>query len=652
MVMASTQAGHAARVPEGFRAIPIHAGQGENPLRVCVLARAAVDPVGGAFVLLRDLADASVFLGCIVDANERVWDWLELWVQNLDRLPACFPRYREHLSNDALDARWMMMAEAFRELDPENSLRTGWESNHPPPLVLDLASAKASQPLDPDSGKPWKLCQDDGLLRGAGLPAYSTSVFRYWHADKKFVPVTAGAPENEATIPLAKAFERSGELLPFNPQAGLMMARRHAPIALDDYADVLSGKAWKGVEDGKQPFALGGVYAALQDPKHLQESGAYLFLGKQRAAGRVVEIFHLKLHLLAEAIRLSRAFVQRQQVPFLNLAADSFRVRLGETGAGLPFLWTAKVDLTKPSQAIALPVETSEFKYFLPAKGTRSIYLPESLGATVEGEGTVRIRKLLPPESGRMALEGTLVTETKLNVSPHDLMWLRLPLSGARVDLYGHVYTGEGMAQGEVRFRTLPQRISEADAKALRAAEGLSFSRAPFEFVPMLSSPCDLYSLGVLAVRLLLTNEGATLPVALDEVFSLARQAAQAPADKTASALRIRALFEEDARWHAALGPHRLLYQKGDAQEAAKLLPMELWWDLLAEIIRLFPGLGPDSYCRDFGDAPGLALERVFDQALANFEKLLLRTRSLIVIDWKFNREIHSAINTFLDKAL
>lgn len=630
MVMASTtQIGMAGKV----RAVPIHSTEGESILQICVLARTTADPVAGPFVLLRDFADASVYLGCVLDASQQVWDWVEIWVQNLDRLASAFPRYRERISNDVLDERWALMLDAFRQLDAPSLLRTRWETNHPLPLVIDVASGQVKNPIDPDSGKPWKLCQDDGLLRGAGLPAFSTSAFRYWHAERKFVPVTTGAPENEATIPLANA---CGQLVPFNAQAGLMLIRRHAPIPLDEYSDMLSGKAWKS--DHPQE----GIYAALQDPKHLQETGAYLFLGKQKAAGRLVEIFHLKLQLAAEAIRLCRGFVQKQQLPFLNLAADSFRVRLTETGTGLPFLWTAKLDLARPSHAIALPVETSEFRYFLPARGTRSIYLPEGLDAGVDGEGTVRIRKLLPPESGRMALEGTLVTEAKLNVSPHDLMWLRLPVGGSRLDLYGHVYAGEGMAQGEARFRTLPQRTSEADAKALRSAEGLSFSRVPFEFVPMLSSPTDLYSLGVLAVRLFLTNEGASLPVALDEAISLGRQAAARHGESPALKARIAALFQEDRRWPEALGPHRLLYHK---TEVPDLLPIELWWDLLAEILRFFPGLGPDSYCRDLGDAPALALESVFNEALANFEKLLVRTRSLIVIDWKWNREIHSAIN-------
>ena len=44
-------------------------------------------------------------------------------------------------------------------------------------------------------------------------------------------------------------------------------------------------------------------------------------------------------------------------------------------------------------------------------------------------------------------------------------------------------------------------------------------------------------------------------------------------------------------------------------KDALRLVPAELWCDTLAVIISLFPGIGPDSICRDFGDVPALALE-------------------------------------------
>ena len=121
-------------------------------------------------------------------------------------------------------------------------------------------------------------------------------------------------------------------------------------------------------------------------------------------------------------------------------------------------------------------------------------------------------------------LEGTLVLPEPEPISPRDLLWVRLPLHSSRLDLYGHVYATEGLARGEVRFRTVPQKLSEATISALRAAEGVPFSRCIFEVVPLLSSPCDLYALGVLAVRTLLVHEKTTLAMELNEILSLASQ--------------------------------------------------------------------------------------------------------------------------------
>ena len=77
-----------SRVPEGYLAIPIHAVSSTTPLRVCVLVRRVPDPVAGHFVLLRDLPEAMVYLGCIADAGNRLREWIELWVQNVDGLEA------------------------------------------------------------------------------------------------------------------------------------------------------------------------------------------------------------------------------------------------------------------------------------------------------------------------------------------------------------------------------------------------------------------------------------------------------------------------------------------------------------------------------------------------------------------------------------
>ncbi|HYV31239.1 MAG TPA: hypothetical protein VEO53_09070, partial [Candidatus Binatia bacterium] len=489
----------------------------------------------------------------------------------------------------------------------------------------------------------------------AGLPAYSTSLFRYWYQpcmgkESLFVPTVGGSPQSPRTRPLAEVLGDTDHHLPLNPQGGLMIAATLFPLGLEDYVDLLGGKPWKGLAHGKKHLTFDGPYRALEDWSEKQQDPKHLFLGAQGRAGRLVEIFHLKLQLIAEMVRQVRSCVSAGQLPFLNLAGDSFRVKLEHTGAGLPLLWTSNCLLVKPSDAYALPVETSDFRYFIrPRVSGASIYLPEGLSRGLQGNGSVRLRKVLPPDQDRTILEGTLVTEERLAGSPNDLVWIRLPLPSGRLDLYGHLYATEGLAQGEARFRTVPQRLPEGVAGALRAAEGVSFARSAFEVVPLLSTPCDLYSLGVLAVRTLLVDEENTLAVALDDVLSLARQVAAEHKPDVPLAERLQMIFEKDNRYPASLGPHRLTRQEIDAPEAFQWLPPELWYDTLGAVIRLFPGLGPDSICRDFGDVPALALETVFNQPLEAFEKLLLRSRSLIVLDWNLNREIHTAIKSYLD---
>lgn len=644
------------RLPEGYLAIPIHEADRGAVTRICVLVRQSPDPAGGSLVLVRDMEDARVYLAASVDAGGRVQEWLELWVQNVDGLAGSPATQREPCGNHALDARWAERADAFAELESCGFLRTGWEDRHPLPSFLNLSKQEPVHPGDPQQGGYWELCRDDKRLEAAGLPVFSASLFRYLYQSNnpgtKFVPVTAGAPENLATLPLATLLEAVDRPLALNPQGGLMMVLRLSPLAYEDYVGLLGGISWAGIEHGKQRLRVDGAYAGLCDWDQAQQDNAHLFLGLHGRTGRFLETFHLKLELIAQAWRQVRAFVHRQGLPFLNLNAESFRVSLCEVGAGFPLLWTARCALVKPGCATALPVQTSEFHYFVSRHvQSNSIYRPEGSGAPLQASGSARLRKVLPPDQGKTVLEGTLVVQERLDVSPHDLLWLRLPLPSGRLDLYGHVYSTEALAQGEVRFRTVSQQLPEEVVANLRAAEGVSFPRAPFEVVRLLSSPCDLYSLGVLAVRTLLTDGQTTLPVALDEMLSLARQLSAEYSAEVPAGTRVKTILGRDNRYAASLGPHRLGVPGVGQEEAARLLPSELWCDTLALVASLFPGLGPDSVCRDLGDVPALALESVFDRPLEAIEKLLLRSRSLIVIDWTYNQEIHAAIKGFLSRS-
>jgi hypothetical protein len=204
------------------------------------------------------------------------------------------------------------------------------------------------------------------------------------------------------------------------------------------------------------------------------------------------------------------------------------------------------------------------------------------------------------------------------------------------------------MAVGEWRIRSLPLKLPAEVVTALRAPQGYPFGKVHFELVPLLSSPCDLYSLGVLAIRTLLVNRRNPMSLAWDEALSLATQVATEHDAQIPLVDRIAKVFADNPRFAASLGPHQLLENESDAQDAFNLIPPELWHQALASVIRLFPGLGPDSYCRDYGDAPPNALHRVYDRPLEELSLLLVRTRALILGDWHFNREVEHVIQKYL----
>jgi hypothetical protein len=377
----------------------------------------------------------------------------------------------------------------------------------------------------------------------------------------------------------------------------------------------------------------------------LETGAAQLHLGPPTPGHRLVEALYLKLQVIAETIRLVRAYAAKAQCPLFNLSPESFRVQLDGVGHGLPTLWSARVALVKPGQALALPVDTTGQKRFLPlAVRGRSIFLPERLGATEQATGSMRIRNLSVLNESLSRVEGTILTQSLGTVSPNDLVCVGIVVGGHPVKLYGHLALAEPAVPDQVRFLGLPQSLDSKVSSSLRAAEGVLLSKVSIEVIPAFGTPCDLFSLGVIAVRALLVDQDTTLPVALDELLSLARQVEVREESKADLAGRICEELDRDPRCKIALGPHRLLSEKIEPPKAADLLPSLLWSQTLAALVCFFPGASSDSHCRDFGDAHGLAPETIFDAPLETIRNTMRMTRSLIVTDWGSNRDVRAVI--------
>jgi hypothetical protein len=630
-----------ANPPPACRLVPLSPSESGAAVRLCVVLQR-----GGAgehaLVLLRSSWLGRAYLGALADSAGRVLAWLELWVQLAGPAPGLDET--EAGTNPEVDQRWRRWVAALEAAPAGALLHGGAEETHPLPVWLDPERARPVTPTDPASGGAYRLSTDDAALMVAGLETFSDSRRRFLAVPGQ---PAAGflAPTGDASgsaRPVADAQPDGGRgLVPFNPEGGFLLARRLAPMEWSGYAALLSGRPYAGVPGVRAPLKLGGPFTNLDDWDRLQQGGAHLFTGSRGRSGRFHEALHLKLALFLSMLRAVRAQVAATRLPQLNLAPGAFRIDLTPAAGELPVLWTARAVLADPPASVALTAP-GDLRYFkLAEEGGSSIYRPEGAGRTTRGRGELRIRKVMTG-GDRLQVEATLVAPEVAGASTRDLVWARLPLPGSgTVDLVGNIDAAEGLAQGEARFRTAPLELGAAAQAALRAAEGGVFPGTPFRTIPLLSTPVDLYSLGVLGVQLFLGGSDRPLPTLLDATLSLARAI---PAGSGSPGERAAAVAAADPRWRETLGPQLHGHDAGTFVAAAALLPLELWWDILAALGRLFPGAGAQPFCRDFGDAPPHQIDAVFAGPIGAFEVLLLRSQSLLLADWPTNREIAKVI--------
>jgi len=637
-----------SKLPAGYAAAMI-TPENSGVLRLCAVVRTETGRPGvegGPFVVVRELLDCRVYLGCVTDVAGRVQRWVELWVQDLTGLAASLPAYRDTLNNRILDERWAERCEAFDRLGGAvgagfgsgGIIRTGFEVQHPMPIYIDTKRMVPLPARDRRTGALWSLCENDGLLQRKGAWAYSTTLSRNLYQadsgeDSPILPLDGGAPD-PASLGLP------ADAAPFNPSGGLMMVQPYCPISYEQYIDAITGgPSDTPAGDSLQKMLSGATTSAGG------KAGGWLMLGGTGIAGRLVEALHLKLMALANAVSAVRASVMASQTPMLNLSVNSFRVRVAEGTEIIPLWWTARVALCTPGEAVELPLTGTAAKYYLPGQsGGLSIYSPASAGRVVQGRGWLRLRNVLSEGEG-VILEGTLATQERLQAGANDLLWLRFGVGATRVDVYAVVDSQQAMAAGELRIRTVPQALYPEVVTRLKAALGVPIQDVSFEMVPLLSTPCDLYALGVLGVRTLLTDGKRRLPDALDVFMSLAFEAGRGAGEGLDLARRVGQAFEADKRFVESLGPQRLLFDCGDPSEAFEAIPPALWHRTLAMMIRMFTGLGPDSICRDFGDAPAGGVHKVLDPVLSDLYALVVSCRSLIVSDHSVRSELRDVVS-------
>jgi hypothetical protein len=418
-------------------------------------------------------------------------------------------------------------------------------------------------------------------------------------------------------------------------------------MGIEGYLAVLGGKPWTGVGLGRKSMVPNGIYREITNEVTLGYASGRLLASRVGSRSWQLESLFLKVKLFYEVFALVKRCIELDRKPFFALEADSFAITLPNISASSPFLWDAEVALKQTSDAVAFSVEkqtaldsreTTYFRTFrtLPA----SIYRPEALGQqrSILGEVTLLSMKR-DAESGLVVIEGTLrsVDLLQLSTNSRHLYFIDYPVRGTRLRMVGEMTGGDPHLPDKIRFRSRRLALNSEQALALETFFGVEQTGVYCEILPVLGTPCDLYSLGVIGLDILYHGSGHTLAHIKDQVRSLAHACLEISEDQPLID-RIAHVLEKDAALRKVLLPESLgLGAEGSGRIG---LPKEdrLWESLLVILMRLQTGLlGREGYAASFSNENNFRLSQIFEEPVKDLSRPLAILRSLCVGD------VHSA---------
>lgn len=634
-------------MPDGFGVCPLHP-ETDSGVRLCLVVRTRADAAAGWFLPLGESYDSRGFLGCLTDQRGAVLQWIQICLQTTDIAQQGPEAAGELWTNHRLDQRWQNDCNAGAD---SLALRGPWESEHPVPLFFDSPTRRLVSLVDSDSGQAWRLCTNDAILASCGLPPYSTSLFRYLYvtlADGRtqFLAIQDNAPQNESVALLRDIMASQGRR-PWNPAGGLMRIRRWSSMATGTFLDVLAGLPYAATPAGKVPADFDNIGQILKDTGETLYAGT-MFLGRHGQRGRIIESLHLKLKFLADAVDRVRSFTQRSHRPLLNLRAESFQTHLAAPSVALPFLWTASLELIDFGHAIELEIPGAEGVFVDGTPALPDVYKPAfDTRPLITEKAVLRLRSVTTGTDGTCMIDGTLANLEGIVPQPSDLVCIRAALADQRILLTGSAETQSALAAGEVRFRSNRFPATGELLAAIQAAQGTALQPVRLQCLPRKDTALDLYALTVLALRALVVHPGNPLPVAVDELRGFVAQVALTFSADKPLPQRIADLLLADNRWNKSLGAQNVFPGLPGDDSAIELIPAGLWTHVLALLVRMVPAAGPDSFCRTYGIMPPAGMAGLLNPVVEVLSRLLIQTRSLIVIDWQVNREVHAVIRRF-----
>jgi hypothetical protein len=474
-----------------------------------------------------------------------------------------------------------------------------------PPLLFCPAAVRLFPIPCPRCFAPLHTCRDDAALAAAGLPLFSASAARFLacpgcaEAEPRFWAATKeearGRGEKVGTLEdlrkeLAAALKGGGGSadLPKTAVTGWTVFNAHdAPYQITRMA----------------PLPFDAFVARLGGVPEGEEAPSGLLFGAEGSGIDAVETLCLKLAAFQQIVAALRQHYLLLDRPHLDLRPEHLVVEPAPRSESrsdlLPSLWSFRVKVLGASSArpaalasgisMPLPPPAPKAPFAAPAVRAARLASPST--------GELMVERVLAEKSGDLhRIEGTLLDSHGFYPPPTLRDWIHLALPE---DLFGPGRTAVARIdprttpQGiEAAVTTEPLDLDAALAKRLGRAGGFRVPGVRYRIYPALGIAQDLWSLGVLLLRLLLVNDGQGI-AALDPILEAVPQGiAQRGPRKTVEETLASLLATEPQR----IAKANLFHRAADRlPERPNAVPDDLWNRTLLFALRLLargPGFG------------------------------------------------------------
>ncbi|MEM7199380.1 MAG: hypothetical protein AAF628_03885 [Planctomycetota bacterium] len=669
-------------------------GGSETGLRSeLVLAAGDLEPLADPFVPISDFARYARVLLARFALDSETLQYFALKIQRSVYRPLGRLRIQTRIGNPEIDALWRTEQERLRRAGGSEHVQRLYELGGSESLPVTFCKKMRCyfHPPCPQTRAPLRTCRDDQVLIEAGLRPYETSAERYLAPSPvpaegepatfyRYMAHPGEQPRGHAALRIGTELYRDfgklvrAELEP--PEAEELAARfpcqrcehredcypqdsgpddpipaekRLVPLSFYDFrflaieapeltfgelCDVLGGAPGATVVARAEGASTSGRLPLLQGALATRgEPGAWLFRGD--AVLFPLEVLRLKLVAFEQACRGLRSLHDACHAPYLNASADNLLASLPAVPAGVPAHWLFSVKLTNlgavlpwredgvdPAAAPRLTVPSPDVNELCASP----FMVPSAFGE--EHAVRVSVTKVVPEGERLMVrLEARVPAGSRL-VEHRTGDAARLTSHGAVAGL-PLVQLWADVEESTTQMLRLTAELAGEAASADWCAP-LTFD-ASVAFYRRFGLSCDLYGLGMLLLRAVLSNDRQGLDSVGRAAQGILRRLSgtldlrnDAVVDAEEARRALLAEVERDSE--GLFAAHNLLYSKAERGAHPDPVPADLWADTLVLAFRLLSTIPGFAFCRDHADfdrePPGILAGKVLGEVHALIERI------------------------------